>query len=330
MPKLPLAKIANRIAAGQAVAEVAKDNPDIWVLTADVMQSTATEPFAHEFPDRFINVGVAEQTMMGLASGLATCGKIPFAATFAFLAAMRSCEQVRTDIDYPNLNVKIYATHSGVALGQAGTTHHATEDIAIMRAMSNMTIVAPADAREIQKVVAAAVAQPGPVYIRLRRGPDPIVYAEDFEYQIGQANMLRQGSDVTLIGCGRTVAECLIASELLASQGISARVLDMHTIKPIDAAAIEDATKNTCMILTVEEHNIIGGMGGAVAEVMAGLGSTTPLKRLGLQDVYAGIGPEEELLDKHGLTGPKIAGKVLSSLSYLSFAQSNDNLLMGE
>ena len=314
IPTLPLADVASRVAAGQALLEAAKDNPDIWVVTADVMHATGVEPFALAFPDRFINVGVAEQTMMGIAAGLASCGKIPFAATFACLVSMRACEQVRTDIAYPNLNVKLYATHSGIALGKGGTTHHATEDIAIMRAIANMTVLVPADVRETQKVILAAIATPGPVYIRLRRGPDPIVYSEDFDYQIGRANVLRQGSDVTLIGCGRTVAECVIAAELLAARGVSARVLDMHTVKPIDVVAIEDAAAHTRLILTVEEHNIMGGLGGAVAEVVAELGSSTPLKRLGLRDIYAGIGPEEQLLDKHGLTGPKIANEVLRAL----------------
>ena len=252
--------------------------------------------------------------MMGIAAGLATCGKIPFAVTFAFLASMRACGQVRTDIAYPNLNVKIYTTHSGVALAKGGTTHHATEDIAIMRSFANMTVIVPADVPEIQKAIVAAAAKPGPVYIRLRRGRAPLVYAKDFEYQIGRANLLRQGSDVALIGCGRTVAECVIAAEMLTAQGVSACVLDMHTVKPIDQVAIEDAAMHTRLVVTVEDHNIIGGLGGAVAEVMAELGSSTPLKRLGLRDIYAGIGPEDQLLDKHGLTGPKIAGKVLRTL----------------
>ena len=314
IPTLPMADVASRVAAGQALTEAAKDNPDIWVVTADVMHATGVEPFALAFPERFINVGVAEQTMMGIAAGLATCGKIPFAATFACLTSMRTCEQVRTDIAYANLNVKLYSTHSGIALGKGGTTHHATEDIAIMRAIANMTVLVPADVREIEKVIWAAIAEPGPVYIRLRRGPDPIVYSEDFDYQIGRANVLRQGSDVTLIGCGRTVAECIIAAELLAAQGVSTRVLDMHTVKPIDVVAIERAVRETGMILTVEDHNILGGLGGAVAEAMAELGSCIVLKRLGLRDVYAGIGPEREQLDKHGLTGPKIANEVLRTL----------------
>ena len=314
IPVLPMATEKSRDTAGQALVEAARDNPDIWVLTADLMAATGIEAFARTFPDRFINVGVAEQAMMGIAAGLAACGKIPVAATFAFLASMRALDQVRSDIAYPNLNVKLYVTHSGLSLGTGGTTHHSTEDIAIMRAIANMTVLVPADAREVRKSMAAALAKPGPVYIRLRRGIDPVVYAEDFDYVIGRANLLREGNDVTLIGCGRTVAECLVAGEMLAAKGLGARVLDMHTIKPIDARAIEDACGHTRMVWTVEDHSIIGGLGGAVAEMMAELGSSTPLRRPGLRDIYAGIGPEDGLLEKHGLTGPRIAAEVLRGL----------------
>lgn len=314
IPKLQMAKVANRVAAAQAVIEAAKDNPNIWVLTADVANSTGMVPFSQAYPDRFLNVGVAEQTMMGIAAGLATCGKIPFAATFAFLASMRACEQVRTDIAYANLNVKIFATHAGVALGQGGTTHHATEDMGIMRSFANMTILVPADPLETQKAVEAAIAHQGPVYLRLGRNPSPVLYTGDLDFRLGRANLVRAGSDVTLIGCGRTVAECWVAAELLATQGVSARVLDMHTVKPIDAAAIEEAEAHTRLIVTAEDHNIIGGLGSAVAEVLAEAGLATRLKRLGFRDTYAGIGPEPGLLDKHGLTGPKIFAEVMRLL----------------
>lgn len=310
IPTLPMSKIASRDAAGQALLNAARNNPNIWALTSDVLNSTGLVPFSEAFPDRFINVGIAEQTMMGIAAGLATCGKIPFATTFAFLASMRACEQVRSDIAYPNLNVKIYSTHAGVALATGGTTHHATEDLAIMRSFANMTILAPADVNETARVIDAAIAWPGPVYIRLRRGNTPIVYDGEFDYQIGKANLLREGSDITLIGCGRTVPECVVAAEILARQGIGARVLDMHTIKPIDEAAIGKAARETNRLVTVEDHNIIGGLGSAVAEVVAGIGATAPVTRLGIKDVYAGIGPELELMAKHGITGVKIADQV--------------------
>lgn len=315
IPTLPMADTASRVAAGQALLEVAQGNPDVWALTSDVLNSTGLLPFSESLPDRFINVGIAEQTMMGVAAGLATCGKIPFTATFAFLASMRACEQVRSGIAYPNLNVKIYATHSGVALATGGTTHHATEDLAIMRSFANMTILVPADVHATRKVIHAAAAYPGPVYIRLRRGNAPVVYSEDLDYQVGKANLLREGDDLTLIACGRTVPECVMAAEILARKGISARVLDMHTVKPIDAAAIEQAANQTRRLVTVEDHSIIGGLGSAVAEVVAGLGTPTPVTRLGIRDTYAGIGPELGLMAKHGITAPKIADQVLNLLA---------------
>jgi transketolase len=314
IPRLPMADISARDAAGQILLELAGDNPDIWALTADVKNSTGLVPFSRAFPERFLNVGIAEQTMMGVAAGLATCGKIPFAATFAFLASMRCCEQVRTDIAYPQLNVKIYATHAGLALATGGTTHHATEDLAIMRSFANMTVVVPADVPSTHRMMHAIVERPGPVYLRLRRGPAPIVYQEDFDYQIGRAGRVRSGDDVTLIGCGRTVAECLVAALILEDEGVSAAVLDMHTLKPIDAEAIAEAAAGTRLIVTAEDHSIIGGLGGAVGEVLAELGSGTALKRLGIRDTYAGIGPESQLLERHGLTGPAIAQVVRGAL----------------
>ncbi|MGC8879376.1 MAG: transketolase family protein [Anaerolineae bacterium] len=313
-PTLQMAEMANRVAAAQAVIKAAQDNPNIWVLTADVASSVGLAPFGQMYPERFLNVGIAEQSLMGIAAGLATCGKIPFAATYAFLASMRACEQVRTDIAYPCLNVKIFATHAGVALGQGGTTHHATEDMAIMRSFANMTILVPADVLETRKAVEAAIAHQGPVYLRLGRNPSPIVYTGDLDFRLGKANLVRAGSDVTLIGCGRMVAECWVAAELLAAQGASARVLDMHTVKPIDVEAVEDAGAHTRLIVTVEDHNIIGGLGSAVAEVLAEAGLPTRLVRLGFRDTYAGIGPEPGLLEKHGLTGPKIFAEVMRLL----------------
>lgn len=314
VPKLPLCDLTNAEAAAEVLMEAAERNSAIWVLTADVMHSTKTEPFALAYPERFINVGIAEQTMIGIAAGLATCGKVPFAAGFAAMVSMRACEQIRTDVAYPNLNVKLFCTHSGFALGAGGTTHHATEDIAIMRSMANMTIIVPSDARQAREATLAAIEWQGPVYLRFGRGRDPVVYPNACDYRIGRANVLREGSDVTLIGCGRTVAECVVAAELLAIEGVQARVLDMHTIKPIDAVAIEHAAARSRLVFTIEEHNVVGGLGGAVAEVMAELGSPVPLRRLGVPDIYAAIGPQEALLEKYGLTGPRVAETVLASL----------------
>jgi transketolase len=312
--KAPAAKASGREAFGEALADLARENPDVWVLTADVMSVTGLAPFARAFPERFINVGIAEQTMLGMAAGMATCGKIPFVTTFAFLITMRGCEQVRSDIAYPNLNVKLFASASGFVIATGGTTHHATEDIGIMRSIANMTVVVPADPYASRAMIWAVAERPGPVYLRLRRGVDPEVYAEGYDLEVGRAEVLREGSDVTLIGCGRTVYECLQAAGVLAEEGIQARVVDMHTVKPIDDAAIEDAVRGTRLIVTAEDHNILAGLGGAVAEVMAELGAGTPLKRLGLRDTYGGIGPEAGLLQKHGLTGPQIAEEVLRAL----------------
>ena len=312
--KPPAAKAGGRDAFGEALVDLGRENPDIWVLSADVMNVVGIRSFVQAFPERFLNVGIAEQTMLGMAAGMATCGKIPFVTTFAFLISLRACEQVRSDIAYPNLNVKLFASAAGFVIGAGGTTHHATEDIGIMRSIANMTILVPADSRASIQMVKLAAATPGPVYLRLRRGTDPDVYDDDFDLAVGRANVLRNGCDVALIGCGVTVHECLRAADQLADKGIQARVVDMHTIKPIDAAAIESAARQTSLVVTAEDHNIMAGLGGAVAEVMAELGAATPLRRLGLRDTYGGIGPEAGLLEKHGLTGPQIAEAVLHNL----------------
>jgi len=307
---LPIAPLASRVAAGKRLVEEAKKDPRIWLLTADVARSTGLGAFVDELPNRFINLGIAEQTMVGVAAGLATCGKLPYLSAFAAMLSLRACEQIRSDVAYPNLNVKIFATHSGLALAKGGTTHHATEDMAIMRSMANMTVVVPCDMYEAEKMISALVRIPGPAYIRLRRGNDPLVHEEEFSLEIGKAIQLRDGNHITIISCGRLLAECLIATRILSEYGIQARLLDMHTVKPVDVAAIEKAARETEMVFTVEDHNILGGLGGAVAEVMAELGGVAPLYRFGFRDVYAGIGPEEQLLDKHGLSAEKIANKI--------------------
>jgi transketolase len=315
VPKLPLDDVTASDAVCQVLCEMAERDSSLWVLTADVMRTTKTQPFAKAFPDRFLNVGIAEQCMVGIAAGLATCGKVPIATAFAAMLSMRACEQIRTDLAYANLNVKIIASAAGFAAGYAGPTHHATEDIAILRAMANMTVIVPCDARETREAVRAALGWPGPVYIRIGgRGNDYTVYAETLDYQIGRAVVVRDGTDVTFISCGRTVAECVVASELLQREGIQARVLDMHTVKPIDVMAVQRAASQTRMVFTVEDHNVVGGLGGAVAEVMAELKSSAPLKRLGIPDTYAVIGSTDALLDRYGLTGPRLADTVMGSL----------------
>lgn len=315
VPKLPVDDMTASEAACQVLCDAAERDSSLWVLTADVMRTTQMKPFATAFPERFLNVGIAEQCMVGIAAGLATCGKIPVVTAFAAMLSMRACEQIRTDLAYANLNVKIIASAAGFAAGYAGPTHHAIEDIAILRAMANTTVIVPCDAVETREAVRAALGRPGPVYIRIGgRGKDSTVYAETLDYQIGRAVVVGEGSDVTLIGCGRTVAECVVAAALLREEGVAARVLDMHTVKPIDARAIERAAFQTRMVFTVEDHNLVGGLGGAVAEAMAELGSSTPLKRLGIPDTYAAIGSQDALLEKYGLTGPRIADAVLGSL----------------
>ena len=314
IPTLPMADMMGGEAACQALVKAAQDDPRIWALTADVEKSVGLSDYAKALPERYLNVGIAEQTMVGIAAGLATCGKVPFAVTFAFLASMRACEQVRSNVCYPNLNVKIYATHAGMSIATGGTTHHATEDLAIMRSFANMTVLVPADIHQIAKVIPASVAHEGPVYIRLRRGLMPLVYGEKDDYQIGRANRLREGSDVALMGCGITVSQCLIAAEMLSRDGVDAQVWDMHTLKPIDAAAVEKAGSETRRIVTVEDHNIIGGLGSAVAEVMAERCIAVPLARLGVRDEFVAIGPEADLMARNNTTGPEIAARVLEIL----------------
>jgi transketolase len=313
--KLPLDEITTSDAACRVLCEVARTDASIWLLTADVMRTTQTKPFADAYPDRFLNLGIVEQAMVGVAAGLATCGKTPVVAAFAAMLSMRACEQIRTDLAYADLNVKILASSAGLAAGYAGPTHHSLEDLAILRAMANMTVVVPCDAEETREAVLAALHRRGPVYIRLGRAAERRVHAPGLGFQIGRAIEVAVGSDVTLIGCGRTVAECVIAARLLRDDGIGARVLDLHTVKPIDVAAVEMAASQTRMVFTVEEHTVMGGLGGAVAEVMAELGVATPLKRLGMPDSYAVIGSTDALFDRYGLTGRRIAETVAKSLS---------------
>jgi transketolase len=311
---LPLDDVTTSDAACRVLCDVARSDASVWLLTADVMRTTQTKPFATEFPDRFLNLGIVEQAMVGVAAGLATCGKTPVVAAFAAMLSMRACEQIRTDLAYADLNVKILASSAGFAAGYAGPTHHSVEDLAILRAMANMTVIVPCDAEETREAVRAALRRRGPVYLRLGRASERRVHAAGLDFQIGRAIQLLEGGDVTLIGCGRTVPECLIAARLLREEGIGARVLDMHTIKPLDVTAVEMAASQTRMVFSVEEHNVIGGLGGAVAEVMAELGTSAPLKRLGMPDSFAVIGSTDALFDRYGFTGRRIAETVTKSL----------------
>ncbi|SDK96426.1 transketolase family protein [Natronincola ferrireducens] len=304
-------KIATREAYGEALIEVGKKNPKVVVLDADLSKSTKTAGFGKHFPERFFNMGIAEQNMVGTAAGLATTGKIPFASTFAMFATGRAFEIIRNSIGYPNLNVKICATHAGLTVGEDGASHQALEDIACMRVIPNMTVIVPADAVEAKAAIHAISEVEGPVYVRLGRAGVPIINDENnYQFEIGKGVLLKDGKDVTIVATGIMVTEALAASEELEAKGLSVRVINIHTIKPIDETIITKAAKETGAIVTVEEHNVIGGLGSAVAEVI-GENHPVPLKRIGTQDTFGESGKPQELLEKYGLTKDHILEAVL-------------------
>jgi transketolase len=281
---------------GEVLSQLGDRYPDIVALTADLATSTKIGRFGKKYPERFFNVGIAENSMFGLAAGLALAGLRPVVSTFAVFTALRSAEQVRTDICYQNLNVKIISTHAGISFGQAGSTHHCTEDLAVMRSFANMTVIAPADGIETGNAVVAAMEWPGPVYIRIGRGFEPPVNkTKDYGYQIGKAITMRDGKDFTLIACGVGVLQSMRAAEVLDKQGLSVRVINMHTIKPIDRDAILKAVKETRKIITVEDHSIMGGLGSAVGEIITESGKACAFKRLGVPDCYSIVGYPEDL-----------------------------------
>jgi transketolase len=297
---------------GRTLAEMGKYDERIVGLTADLAKTTAIVHFAEAFPDRFFNVGIAEQNMFGVAAGLAKAGLIPFASTMAAFASMRAGEQVRTDIAYQNLPVKIIATHGGISFGHAGTTHHCTEDFAIMRSIANMTVICPADGIETSRTVRAVMDIPGPVYIRIGRGFEPPCYEnEAYDFEIGKAAGMTEGTDLTIICCGIAVLQSIQAARTLKEQdGLSVRVLNMHTIKPLDREAVMKAVTETRRILTVEEHNVMGGLGDAVGGVIAESGKGCVFKKHGLQDEFATIGYAEDLYAHYGLDSNGIVEKV--------------------
>jgi transketolase len=294
-----------RDAFGLALSEIGAENEKIVLLGADAIGSTRAAGFAKRFPERTFNFGIAEQEMVSAAAGFAACGKIPVATAYGFLFSLRACEQVRTDICYQNLNVKLMSTHTGLTMAEAGTTHHSTEDIAIMRSFANMTIVAPADSMETVKAVRAVIEYPGPVYLRMGRGETESVYREDYDFRIGRAITIREGRDVTIIACGIMVAEAAKAAETLSREGISARVLNMHTIKPLDVGAVLLAAHETGAIVTAEEHTVIGGLGEAVSGTVCEE-FPVPVAKVGLKDCYAIIGPEEGVKQALGLNAEAI------------------------
>lgn len=306
--------MATRNAYGEALKEIGGKNKDIVVLDADLSGSTKTAVFKKEYPDRFFNVGISEQSLMGTAAGLAAAGKIPFASTFAMFATGRAFEIIRNSICYPKLNVKIAATHAGLTVGEDGASHQAIEDISIMRSIPNMVVLNPADGVEARLCVLKASEYVGPVYIRLGRSNVPVIFDENYTFEIGKGVELKSGKDVTIIATGIMVAKALEASEMLSEEGISARVINMSTIKPIDKDIIIKAAKETKGIVTAEEHSIIGGLGSAVAEVLVE-NCPVPMKRVGVEDTFGESGNGDELLVKYGLTPENIIKNVKSVLS---------------
>jgi len=296
-----MAKISTREAYGRALVELGRQDERVVVLDADLSKSTKTEYFAKEFPDRFFNMGIAEQSLMGTAAGLALGGKIPFASTFAVFATGRAFDQVRNSIAYPRLNVKIAATHAGITVGEDGASHQSVEDLALMRAIPNMTVLVPADAVEARQAVFAAAKYEGPVYLRLGRMNVPVIYGEDYRFEIGRAHWLKKGRDVTIIACGVMVALALEASRDLEGEGLSIGVLNMSTLKPLDKEAVLTVAQESKALVTAEEHSIIGGLGSAVAEVLAEE-HPKPLKRIGIPDTFGESGTPDELMLKYGLT----------------------------
>jgi len=310
---------------GRTLAALAEGNDKIVGITADLEKTTAIKLFADKFPTRFYNVGIAEQNMFGIAAGLAQAGLIPFASTMAVFACLRAGEQVRTDIAYQNLPVKIIATHAGISFGHAGTTHHCTEDFSIMRAIPNMTVICPADGIETSKAVQACVNTPGPVYIRIGRGFEPPCYENDeYEYVIGKAVTMHEGTDLTIICCGIAVLQAVNAAKTLKeTDGLNVRVVNMHTIKPIDREAILKAVNETRRILTIEEHNVLGGLGDAVASVIAESGKGCVFKKHGLEDIFATIGYAEDLYAHYELDANGIVDKVRAMMGMEFEADEN-------
>ena len=301
-------QIATRDAYGKALKKLAKTRDDIVVLDADLSKSTKTAEFQKIKPENFINVGIAEQNLMGIAAGIATTGKIPFASTFAIFATGRAFEIIRNSIAYTKLNVKIVATHAGITVGEDGGSHAAIEDISLMRSVPNMTVIVPADGVETQKVIAEIVEHEGPVYVRLGRSKIPVIYDESYDFKIGKGNILKEGQDVTIIACGIIVSEALEAAKLLKEEGVEAEVINISSIKPFDKEIVIASAKKTKAVVTAEEHNIYGGLGSAVAETL-GTNYPVPLEILGVEDVFGESGLPAELLEKYNLTKEEIVKK---------------------
>jgi transketolase len=295
-------KIATRQSYGEALTELADQYPNLVVLDADLAGATKTGIFKKKYPDRHIDCGIAEGNMMGIAAGLATTGMIPFASTFAMFAAGRAYEQVRNSIGYPHLNVKIGATHAGISVGEDGASHQCLEDLALMRAIPGMVVMNPADDVEARKAVAAALEYVGPVYLRFGRLAVPVIHGDDYQFRIGKGEVLKEGKDVTIVATGLEVAAALEAAEALKNDGVDAEVINICTIKPLDEDLLLASAKKTGKVVTVEEHNVIGGLGGAVAETLSEK-LPTLMKRIGVYDRFGESGPAVKLLHKYELDG---------------------------
>lgn len=307
-------KLAQRNYYGKALAELASKRQDVVVLDADLAGSTKTSDFQKVCPERFVEVGIAEQNMIGIAAGLAASGKTAFASTFGVFATGRCWEQIRLAVAYPRLNVKVVATHCGISVGEDGASHQALEDISVMRSLPNMTVIAPADAYEAYAATMAIADFDGPVYMRMGRAEFPTITPEGAEFIIGKATVLREGTDVTLIGCGQMVSFCLDAAERLEAEGISAEVINMSTIKPLDSQAVIDSVSKTGCCVTAEEHSIIGGLGSAVAECLCE-SVCAPLERVGTNDTFGESGKPADLMVKYGLTADDIIAAAKKSIS---------------
>ena len=306
-------KKATREAYGEALVELGKINENVVVLDADLSGSTKTSVFKKAFPERHFNVGIAEADLIGTAAGFAACGKTAFASTFAMFAAGRAFEQIRNTVAYPKLNVKIAPTHAGISVGEDGGSHQSVEDIAIMRAIPGMVVLSPADATETKKMVFAAAEYDGPVYIRMGRLGVPVLFDDNYDFQIGIANTLRDGKDVTIAATGLMVAEALKAAEELEKEGISVRVINVGTIKPLDGETILKAAQETKFIVTAEEHSVIGGLGSAVSEFLSEV-YPTKVKKVGIYDKFGQSGTGEELLQKYELTAEKLISVIKENL----------------
>lgn len=309
-----MVKKATRESFGEAVTELAAEYPDVVVLDADLAAATKTGIFKKKYPERFFDCGIAECNMIGVAAGLATCGKIPFAASFAMFSAGRAFEQVRNSVGYPKLNVKVVGSHAGISVGEDGATHQCCEDIALMRTIPGMVILNPSDHYEMKAAVRAAIEHKGPCYIRLGRlAVESINNNDDYHFELGKGILLREGTDITIVATGLMVAEAVKAAKALEAEGISAEVINIHTIKPLDEEIILNSAKKTGHVVTVEEHNIIGGLGEAVAAVLSEK-CPTPVTRIGVNDVFGHSGPAVDLLKEFGLSAEHIAEVVREKL----------------